>query len=172
MSLKSIINDFHGDTIVEVMVVLAILGSGIAISYSSVSRSLAMSQDAKERMEVTQLLQTQLEYVREAVLNPSSSLGVSMANTTSQSGSMFCFYVSQPPNTIEIYQFSPIDIINANKTNPTYPTDCSQGFFGYYITYTTNSNSHIYEAKSSWPSILGNGQNKANIIYEVYAPVQ
>ncbi len=167
MSLRSTINNTFGDTIIEVMVVLAILGSGIAISYSSVSRSLSLSQDAKERMEATQLLQTQIEYVREAVLNPNSRIGTAMATSTHQSGNVFCF-----TNSASIYNFNSTDISNMNKSEPIYPKSCTQSLFSYYIVYTENNSAHIFDAESRWPSILGQGQNKSSIVYEVYAPAQ
>ena len=50
-----------GDTIVEVLIVLAVLGLAIGISYSTATKSLLATRQAQENTQATQLLQGQIE---------------------------------------------------------------------------------------------------------------
>lgn len=53
-----------GDTIVEVLIVLAIVGLALSVSYATANRSLAGVQQAQEHNEALQLAATQLESLR------------------------------------------------------------------------------------------------------------
>ena len=54
----------NGDTIIEVMIVLAVLGMAISIAYSTASRSLLNMRRAQESSTATTLAQTQVEMLR------------------------------------------------------------------------------------------------------------
>lgn len=53
-----------GDTIVEVLIAIAVISSVLAITYSIMSRNLAMMRDNQERTEAAKLAQGQLEALR------------------------------------------------------------------------------------------------------------
>src|SRR5690606_3729104 len=55
---------FRGDTIVEVMVVLAILGLALSISYATANRSLIQTRQAQENAEATEIARGQVEALR------------------------------------------------------------------------------------------------------------
>jgi prepilin-type N-terminal cleavage/methylation domain-containing protein len=55
------IRDSRGDTIVEVMVVLAVLGLAIGIAYATANRSLLNARQAQENSMATEVAQTQVE---------------------------------------------------------------------------------------------------------------
>ncbi len=54
----------RGDTIVEVMVVLAVLGLAMGISYATANRSLKNTRQAQENSEATALVKAQIEQLR------------------------------------------------------------------------------------------------------------
>jgi prepilin-type N-terminal cleavage/methylation domain-containing protein len=54
----------RGDTIVEVMIVLAVLGSAIGISYATANRSLLNARQAQESSRATVIAQAQVEQLR------------------------------------------------------------------------------------------------------------
>jgi len=56
--------DARGDTIVEVMIVLAILGFAIGLAYATANKSLLATRAAEESSEATVLIQTQAERIR------------------------------------------------------------------------------------------------------------
>lgn len=53
-----------GDTIIEVMVVLTLLGLALGIGYATANRSLQNTRTAQENAEATAILQAQLETLR------------------------------------------------------------------------------------------------------------
>ena len=53
-----------GDTLVEVVIVLAVLGMAISISYATANRSLLNARQAQENAEATELVQSQVENLR------------------------------------------------------------------------------------------------------------
>jgi type II secretory pathway pseudopilin PulG len=61
----------RGDTIVEVLIALAVLGSALGLSYATANRSLAGARQAQEHSEALQIAQGQLELLRsQATANP------------------------------------------------------------------------------------------------------
>ena len=56
-----------GDTIVEVMIVLAVLGLAIGIAYAAANRSLENARQAQENAEAVQLATTEYEPKRVSV---------------------------------------------------------------------------------------------------------
>ncbi len=62
--MLKLIKNNAGDTIVEVMVVLAVLGLAIGISYATASRSLTNTRSSQENSSATELLKSQVEVLR------------------------------------------------------------------------------------------------------------
>lgn len=54
----------RGDTIVEVLIALAVLGLAFSISYATANRSLIMARNAQEHSEALQYLDSQVELAR------------------------------------------------------------------------------------------------------------
>lgn len=54
----------RGDTIIEVMIALAVLGLAFAISYATANRSLQTARNAEEHSEALQYVDSQLELMR------------------------------------------------------------------------------------------------------------
>lgn len=59
----------RGDTIVEVLICLAIVGAALTISYGTARRSLFRIEDAHERGEMLAIAQTQLERLKNKLAN-------------------------------------------------------------------------------------------------------
>jgi type II secretory pathway pseudopilin PulG len=69
MKLSSITNQ-GGDTIVEVILVLAILGLAISISYATANTSLLDARQAQENSQAAEVVATQVEDLRVMAANP------------------------------------------------------------------------------------------------------
>lgn len=54
----------RGDTLVEVMIVLAVLGLAIGISYATANRSLLQAREAQENSQAVHRLEQQVELIR------------------------------------------------------------------------------------------------------------
>src|ERR1019366_6517837 len=77
-----------GDTIVEVMIVLAVLSLAFAITYATANHGLIQSRNAEEHSEALGLLDSQVELLRAAF-----SQNISAVNAPSD---VFCMDSSQP----------------------------------------------------------------------------
>ncbi len=138
-----------GDTIVEVMIVLTVLGLAISISYATANRSLLNARQAQENSYATNLLQSQLEALR--VLSPNP---ITPANQ----------YIYQP------YDFC------VNTTNPSYivvkntTTTCQFGPNGWYkvtISYNQPAND-LFILRAVWPDVRGDGQDSVQLSYRLH----
>ena len=159
----SLKHNHYGDTIIEVLIVLAILGSGLAISYSIASKSLLISRDAQERTEATTILEAQIEQVRAVILNPTSSLGTQLgAQLATNNPQNFCFYPANSPNSI--YPLT-------NPVPNTLPTECqTNNIFSYYITYSKINSNITYTAICNWENVFGTGMASDRLVYKIYSP--
>lgn len=64
----------QGDTLIEVMIALAIIGSVIAISYATASRALRTGRAAQERTEAVKLVESQVESLKVVAATPAKKL--------------------------------------------------------------------------------------------------
>ncbi len=62
--------NIRGDTIVEVLIAMAIVGAGLSASYRISSQSLARIREAQERVEGLKLAEEQVERLKVLVKNP------------------------------------------------------------------------------------------------------
>ena len=146
----------RGDTIVEVIIVLAVLSLAITITYSTASRSLLAARQAQENARATQLLRSQIEALRLLAATPRIPIPPIKKDVFSQTGP-FCIikggtgYEAVPTSDagcINIYTFYKIDI---NHTNT----------FGKPDTFTLTA---------SWPDVSGQGDDTMVMNYRVHKP--
>lgn len=128
-----------GDTIVEVMVVLAVLGLAIGISYSTASRSLKNTRAAQDNAEATQLLQAQLETLRYMAPTLAASPGYTGLN----SGGPFCIDTAAAQ-------------VTPDSSAIKHTTGCkglgNNGQYEVQITYSATDNS--FELKALWDDVI------------------
>jgi hypothetical protein len=133
-----------GDTIVEVMIVLAVLGLAMSISYATANKSLLATRAAQESASANVLLQTQVEYLRSIVGSgtPMPALGASFCiDTAANAGA------------------------GGVVPNSTLPA-CNPGIYKIIITVGSNS---TYTAKATWEDVSGQlPDDSATLIYRVY----
>ncbi|MDB5183073.1 MAG: hypothetical protein JWO47_857 [Candidatus Saccharibacteria bacterium] len=146
----------RGDTIVEVLISIAVAGLVLAITYSTMNRNLLVTQASQERTEATKIAQGQLELIK-----AHNDTG----DTTITSGT-FCLDASSTTAIPGFTGGSPLPSLPDNFAN--YPAGCrGKGLNGFYnIGITTNSG--IYKVFVRWDSVLGNGQqDQVIMVYEI-----
>lgn len=147
----------HGDTIVEVLVVLAVLGLAIGISYSTANRSLLTTRAAQENSQATELLQGQIEELR--YLAPPGS-----GQNIYQTSKYFC--VDGSSNTVITGfggTFAPSDLQNYAY----YPNKCVNGFYHLAIAWDQLSDD-TFTLTAHWDDVQGQGQDTATLTYRVH----
>lgn len=131
-----------GDTIVEVIVVLAVLGLAISISYATANRSLQATRQAEENAQATQILQGQIEALRSYATNTSTD-----PNYIFRSPQTFC--VATTGNIAEA------------------PAACLNGIFAIAISYDS-ANSDTFTARATWDDVTGSGKDTVVMVYRVH----
>jgi prepilin-type N-terminal cleavage/methylation domain-containing protein len=138
-----------GDTIVEVIVVLAVLGLAISISYATANRSLLATRQAEEASQATTLLQSQLEAMRSLAAVPSGQ-----PNNIYGAGS-FC--VSYVP-TLQV-------VASSNSA-------CHQrNLYNVAVSYAaTDASGQIdtFTAVATWPDAQGEGSDTTTLVYRIH----
>ena len=140
-----------GDTIVEVMVVLAVLGMAISISYTTANRSLLDTRQAQENSQATELLQAQIENLRALAAN-----------------------VSTDPNYIFIAgQFCITSVGTVHPTSTAVPNpNCHfDNLYDVAISYTSlspNPQGGRFTLVATWPDVQEQGNDTVTLSYRYY----
>ncbi len=143
----------RGDTIIEVMVVLAVLGLAISISYATANTSLLAAREAEESSEATQMLQSQAESLTYlAPFGPPPALN----SIFLAAGQQFCISAG-----VTVKPFPGVD---------SYPPECIQkGLFKIAVTYQKTADD-TFTLTAIWDDVTGQGQAKAKLVYRVHQP--
>lgn len=173
----------HGDTLIEVMIALAIIGSVIAISYATASRALRTGQAAQERTEALKLIEGQIETLKAtAAAHPDDLFSVLPANPTQPS---FCVDSSLTIYNEQLTQAKAEDLqvdnlVTASGPNgvptgaETYNSHCSLGQSGRYKLSVVRSDAIVsgntqstFVVRARWERI-GGGRDEIAIYYKLH----
>jgi prepilin-type N-terminal cleavage/methylation domain-containing protein len=153
----------RGDTIIEIMIVLAILALAISVAYSTASRSLLNARQAHENTEATRLAETQIERLRLMRNNPAA--GPDNIYTTAPK--LYC--VNSTNNKININTNDPYAPLATDDTG-----GCTQlGRYFVSVCYKTCSNpldDRTFTVMVTWDDVLGQGKDSVRIPYRLPAP--
>ena len=151
-----------GDTIVEVMIVLAVLSLAIGISYATANRSLLNARQAQENTEASELVRTQVELLRsnigDVVNGPKLKNNVH-DNCISDVGKVIDF--SLKPDQCTLLPLNYVKTITACKAS--LNARCKNGTND--LTLDDN-----FIVTVSWPDVIGDETDTVTTIYRVHAP--
>ncbi|HEX7633092.1 MAG TPA: prepilin-type N-terminal cleavage/methylation domain-containing protein [Candidatus Saccharimonadales bacterium] len=147
----------RGDTIVEVMIVLAVLGSAIGISYATANRSLLNARQAQESARATVIAQSQVEELR--ALAPISDSHND--NYIYSSALPFCLNRNNSGNVVRF------------DSAIVYPDNCKYDQttdfeYDVKITYDNTSGDDKFTISVVYADILGEGQDSVTLTYRVH----
>ncbi len=155
MSIKE--HKERGDTIVEVMVVLAVLGLAIGIAYATANRSLLNARQAQESSNATEIAQSQVEALQ--------SLGCGSGNPVCDPN------VPSNPSHQLFHQAHPFCIdttTNPYQVKPSSDPACTINLlYLIKITYDNNPASHNFKVVVSWDDVLGQGTDTVTMNYRL-----
>ncbi|HSX47618.1 MAG TPA: hypothetical protein VLF63_02480 [Patescibacteria group bacterium] len=159
-----------GDTIIEVMVTLALLGLALSISYATARRSLLNTRQAHENNLATELAQTESEALFFLAPNSTPSNLIAATNLFSQD-TPFCIP--------DLTSASPINTVLSNCT---VDTNGNYGAGNLYSIQIYNCDSSILKLSApclglnhpgpsadvfviqvTWPDVLGQGTDSVTL---------
>lgn len=171
-----------GDTIIEVMIALAIIGFTIALAYSITSRSLRIGRQAQERTEAVKLAESQIESLVALARNSAlDSTTGSIFHANYAGVESFCVsggtVVAQKP-PIQDFLSNPSAALQASPTGaPTgsqiYHASCLSGpDKRYRISVDRNDNSpasgmSTFNVRVRWER-LGGGYDEVYFAYRLH----
>jgi len=129
-----------GETIVEVLIAIAVVSAVLGSSFAVINKMLQNSQQTQEHEEALKLLEGQVETLKVAAKQPTTPTVFSISPTTP-----FC--------------------LNGDATVKPIVTadDCKDGRYLLSI----NRNGDTFHASATWDGPTG-GQEKIEIVYEVF----
>jgi prepilin-type N-terminal cleavage/methylation domain-containing protein len=155
----------RGDTIVEVIVVLAVLGLAVSISYATANRSLLATRQAEESSQATALLQSQLETLQAY----SGITGDSPHDIFQTTG--FCINAAGDvvPN-LNIARTLPVSDTSVYSK---YDAACqaNQPFhitLGYEAVDSDGNPTDTFTAKATWDDVAGAGKDTVTLVSRVH----
>jgi Tfp pilus assembly protein PilV len=134
-----------GDTIVEVLISIAVISLVLVGAYTSTDHNIANTQDAQERTQAVKLVETQLEYLRTAGSATDNSCFTGGVNNHANTGAV--------PNNPCILGSDGSQITDAS-TQPQYSLS---------ITLTDG----VYSVTAQWPSLVSTGNDNVTMYYEL-----
>lgn len=171
----------RGDTIIEVLIALAILGSALSIGFATASHALTTARISQEHSEAQGYLDAQVELLRQAApsfTTPASDIYIS--NKT------FCMTTNGTATAVRAdfqASYTRPDDANADNLNaaspvtPTapYPTACVVANGRYYISivYTADTNGDgisddLFTVYARWEGLSTLGRQQAVMTYKIH----
>ena len=149
-----------GDTIVEVLIAMAVMGLVLSASFAVANKSLSVGRSAQERTEALKITETQIELLRSASNNPDSVL---FDPATSQ---LFCIDNASQ----EIVEFGPSVVvapIQGNVDPIVYPVGCRIGPSSRYGV-SVEKDGDIFSVRTRWERFGGGGIDESVLYYRTY----
>jgi prepilin-type N-terminal cleavage/methylation domain-containing protein len=163
--MRVVTRNQRGDTIVEVLVALTVIGMVLAGAYTTASRSLALTRISQERAEATKVAEGQVEAVKAAIATAGA---IPPAVAT---GAQFCIDESSldiKTGTSPTLPALASAVLAGVSTGGIYPDDCiSRALYYPHIVFDAATNR--FTATVRWERFSG-GFDEIQIIYGVVVP--
>jgi len=168
------LNNQKGDTIIEVLIALALLSLAFVVSYSTANRALIDSQNAQEHSLALEYLDSQLEALRYVASQPNQTI-VSPGAFNGTAVVPFCLQAT-PTGIVSSPTFSYFDINSNPSQYPTnLPAQCqiTGSGFNYNIaiepSLSINDDFHVVIWWQGLGNLTGNSiWQKEELSYRVY----
>lgn len=156
-----------GDTIIEVMAAITILGLALGAAYGLSNRAFRTAVHSNDRVEALSLAQGQIEFLKNASLKaPNVSGSINNIIATYNNNSPFCFKDSDGSN------------VPAGPTGDDYCLNYGQGdsssstssIYDISITYCDGSNgcapTNVFTIQAKWIAGGSGSQNQLTLYYK------
>lgn len=150
-----------GDTIVEVMLAMAVLASVIGGSYAIASRSLIQSQQAQERMVATKLAEGQIDRLKYLAGSDANTFR-DIKDALTASNSQCITTGASPPYAITRNANNPGD-----NTNTCWTIGDPTGLYDVYLVNYTGAPLEQFTIRVEWDSFRSETKNNVTMVYRV-----
>ena len=133
-----------GDTIIEVLIAIAVVSFVLVTAYATTNHSILATQNTQERSQALQLAQSQIEFLRSTPLSANNcfdSTGTPQVNNATF-GNNPCVVTGDGNKA-------------ASGAQPAYTLDISKA-----------GASSTYQISTKWASVVGSTQNNITLYYQ------
>jgi prepilin-type N-terminal cleavage/methylation domain-containing protein len=174
--------DQRGDTIIEVLVCLVILGSVMGVTYKIAVRAQQSIRNAQERVEALKLAEGQLEQLKALKTSNNSNFADYAARTITTP--QFCFDKNSPNSPLPVDKNNPFATpsndwnvdVSLDKFS-SYPPGCrdvdpsggTSGLYNVSITPPGNATGGVFIVRIRWDRLGGGERQEVKVEYKLYA---
>lgn len=144
----------RGDTIVEVLVCIAVVSLILAGAFVTTHRSSTGVRNSQEHAEALKLIQSQVEQLRANASDGDKSVFTK--------GAPFCMVDSMPLSASTMP-----DAAKCKQNSSGSPTT-TEPVYKLTIDRTTSGGGSLFTVAAKWESVTGNGQAQESIVYRLY----
>ncbi len=164
MYIMKFLRSQRGDTILEVLIVVAVLSLILVISFAATNRSAQGNRQAQERSEASKHAQSQIELLKKYISQTATPTLPPINFCMKDDGTPIAISDSIPPNA-QLDDFSAID------GTPALEAACKNvNGGGEYYSYINRSGagSNVFTAHTRWYKVGGNGIDEATMVHRLY----
>lgn len=154
MRLGRVWRSKRGDTIVEVLIAIAVISSVVGTAYAITNKSVQSNVESQQRSRATKIAQTQLEMLKVWTGNPTNTPSAFVETK-------FCLYSDSVGAKLERIS-APVPTAN----NSDYPTNCRQDNELYMVGITRTSD-ELFTVYVDWDGETGN-RDTLSMAYKAY----
>ncbi|MDB5170236.1 MAG: hypothetical protein JWN82_632 [Candidatus Saccharibacteria bacterium] len=149
-----------GDTIVEVLIAMAVASAVLGGAYAVVNHTLANSRQAQEHAEALKIAQGQVERI-------SALATTNLVGLTSPTTKFHCVKIDG-----SLANLGAISQLPAADTDTNYTTGCRNlGSVNYRTAFqyvaSADPVKSYFKVYVNWPSAAGNGEDQVTLVYKV-----
>jgi hypothetical protein len=151
----------RGDTIMEVLIAVAVLSLILTVSLALANRNTQGNRQAQERGEATKHTESQIELLKTYLANTANPV-------LPASGDNFCMKNDGTPSESIVGITDDAQGENFEAFNATGLADCKKGEFFY--TYINRDN-NTFTAHTRWYKVAGRGVDESTMVHRLYPDV-
>ena len=179
-SVVTLRNSQRGDTIISILMSMAVITLVIVLAYTLVTQSLRRGQSAREREQVKNLIQSQIEGLKNlAVQNAevdNAAENIFHDNyASSGSGYLFCLkddgtihsYESNSSSTIMPYYDTPDPVRHVTNCD-TFDLPLNRLWIEYKPKDADDNEQHLFTVTAEWNSAAGGPESKLSVPVRIH----
>jgi prepilin-type N-terminal cleavage/methylation domain-containing protein len=152
-----------GDTLVEVMIAMAVMGMILSIAYTTAGAALRTAQQAQERSQAIKVAENQIERLK--VLAPSYNKPNAALNIFRNRP--FCIDESTNLTTDWASGTPSADVDADTLASPPYPAACINGNRYYFVIQYDSTQNDLFTTLVRWERI-GGGRDEIKVVYHLH----